>query len=197
MGQDTRKFVKDCNSILVGCIKHAVRSPLQLSHRAVAHALGLILPSRLEVAVKVSELFLRINSSRPDCRWGRLGRLLLRQELPSEVNSSTWFPRDRNDTRLTRALKLAVRNSDGLCTCSMIARITATRISLSLRPRPQGTCLLAPSRGTCDSRAVWRLSRSHTIDGKDGEQTRRPPQRLCMSTQMAPLKLTPTRPHGL
>ena len=85
-GQDTRKFVKDCNSILVGCIKHAVRSPLQLSHRAVAHALGLILPSRLEVAVKVSELFLRINSSRPDCRWGRLGRLLLRQELPSEVN---------------------------------------------------------------------------------------------------------------
>ena len=108
-GQDTRKFVKDCNSILVGCIKHAVRSPLQLSHRAVAHALGLILPSRLEVAVKVSELFLRINSSRPDCRWGRLGRLLLRQELPSEVNSSTWFPRDRNDTRLTRASKMAVQ----------------------------------------------------------------------------------------
>ena len=90
---------------------HQARSSITaaLSNRAVAHALGIILPSRLEAAVKVSELFLRINSSRPDCRWGQLGRLLLRQELPSEVDSSTQFPHDRNDTRLTRASKLAVK----------------------------------------------------------------------------------------
>jgi hypothetical protein len=108
-GSGTRRFVRSCDNILIGCVKHAVSSPLQLSHRAVAQALGLILPSRLEVAVKVSELFLRINSSRPDCRWGRLGRLLLRQELPSAIDSATQFPHDRNDTRWTRAAKLAVK----------------------------------------------------------------------------------------
>jgi len=109
-GPGTRKLVRSCNSILVGCIKHAVKSPLQLSHRAVAHALGLILPSRLEVAVKVSELFLRINSLRPDCRWGQLGRLLMREALPSVVDSTTHsLPRDSNDTRWTRAARLTVK----------------------------------------------------------------------------------------
>ena len=109
-GPGTRKLIRSCNSILVGCIKHAVKSPLQLSHRAVAHALGLILPSRLEIAVKVSELFIRINSSRPDCRWGQLGRLLMREALPSVIDSSTRsLPRDSNDTRWTRAAKLTVK----------------------------------------------------------------------------------------
>jgi hypothetical protein len=108
-GLGTRKFVKGCDSIIVGCIKHAVSSPLQLSHRAVARALGVILPSRLEVAVKVSELFLRINSSQPDCRWGRLGRLLLRPVLPSVADAAARGAHDRNDTRWTRAAKLAGR----------------------------------------------------------------------------------------
>ena len=50
-GPGTRKFIQNCDRTLVGCIKHAVSSPLQLSHRAVAHSLGIILPSRLEAAV--------------------------------------------------------------------------------------------------------------------------------------------------
>ena len=58
-------------------IKHAVRSPLQLSLEQWRSALVLALPSRLEVAIKVSDSFLRINSGRPGCRWGRLGASLL------------------------------------------------------------------------------------------------------------------------
>lgn len=102
-GPGTQKFINTCNSIIIGCIKHAVASPLQLSHRAVARALGLILPSRLEVAVKVSELFLRINSTQSDCRWGQLGRLLMQQALPATVDALTPMPRSSNSSRLMRA----------------------------------------------------------------------------------------------
>lgn len=108
-GPGTQKFIDTCNSIIIGCIKHAVTSPLQLSHRAVARALGLILPSRLEVAVKVSELFLRINSTQTDCRWSQLGRLLMQQALPATANALTPMPRSSNSSRLMRTVQLAVQ----------------------------------------------------------------------------------------
>ena len=107
-GPGTSAFVKSCDRILIGCIKHAVDAPLRWSHRAVARALGLILPSRLEKAVKVSELFVRINSTQARCGWGRLGRLLMREQLPSTIDSSTTVSHASNETRLTRAARLAV-----------------------------------------------------------------------------------------
>ena len=73
----------------------------------------------------------------------------------------------------------------------MIARITATP---HLFVTPASAARDMPVGTIWSKRAPHALcgagSRSHTIDGKDGEQMRRPPQRLCMSTQMAPLKLT-------
>jgi ribonuclease HI len=110
-GKGTDTFIRRCNATIVGCIRHAIASPLKLSNRAVAHALGIILPSRLEAAVKVSELFLRINSTQTKCRWGQLGRLLMRAALPTTIDASTSLPHASgpNSTRLTRAVKLAVR----------------------------------------------------------------------------------------
>ena len=50
---------------------------------------------------------------------------------------------------------------------------------------------------TCASLARRRRSRSHRIDGKAGVQTLQPLLRLCMSTQTARLRLTPTPLRGL
>jgi hypothetical protein len=66
-GAGTSKWVKDLDRLLIGCIKHISHSPLRLSHSAVALTLHLTLPSWLEVAIKVSELFIRMNSN--DDRW--------------------------------------------------------------------------------------------------------------------------------
>jgi hypothetical protein len=66
-GPSTTAWLKKCDAILVGSMKHAAASPLCLSHSAVALSLRFTLPSWLETAVKVSELFLRMNSI--TCRW--------------------------------------------------------------------------------------------------------------------------------
>ena len=75
-GPGTAKWIQSCNGLLMGCIKHAASSHLKLSHTTLV-SLGLHLPSWMEASVKVSELFLRINSH--DARWGHVGRLVLRQ----------------------------------------------------------------------------------------------------------------------
>ena len=80
-GPGTSGFLAHCDAAIVGCIKHAAASPLLLSHSAVALPLHISLPSWLEATIKVSELFLRMNSTQ--CRWGALGRILMRQVLPS------------------------------------------------------------------------------------------------------------------
>ena len=90
-GPGTRAWIADCDRILIGCLKHAASSPLRLSHTAVASALGLILPSWLETSVKVSELFLRLNSTDP--RWGLLGRITMLQECGASVDSSSSLSR--------------------------------------------------------------------------------------------------------
>ena len=78
-GPGTSTWIKNCDRLMAGCIKHLAQSPLRLSHTALATALHFVLPSRLERSIKVSELFLRLNSSDP--RWGRLGRAVFRQDL--------------------------------------------------------------------------------------------------------------------
>ena len=80
-------WLKSLDRSIVGAIKHAAASPLRLSNSAVATVLGFLLPSRLEAAIKVSELFFRLNSV--GCRWGRLGRILTRQTLTSEVDADS------------------------------------------------------------------------------------------------------------
>jgi hypothetical protein len=106
-GVGTNAWIKQCDRLLIGSIKHAAGSLLRLSHSAVALALRFSLPSWLEAGIKVSELFLRINSS--DERWGKLGRALARAAMPTTVDTSTALPRaDSGRSRLCRAARLAV-----------------------------------------------------------------------------------------
>jgi len=58
-GPQVNTWLQSYDTTLVGCIRHAIASPLRLSHAAVALAVGFLLPSTLEVAIKVSELFIR------------------------------------------------------------------------------------------------------------------------------------------
>ena len=106
-GPGCSSWLKDCDRLLIGSVKHAAGSLLSLSHSAVALSLGLVLPSWLEASVKVSELFLRMNSSDP--RWGRLGRVAFRQQCGSSVTAATLLPPLDSGTRLTRAARLAAQ----------------------------------------------------------------------------------------
>jgi exonuclease III len=106
-GVGTSAWIKQCDRLLIGCIKHAAGSLLRLSHSAVALLLRFSLPSWLEASIKVSELFLRLNSS--DGRWGALGRALARAALPAVVDASTALPRaDTGRDRLGRAARITV-----------------------------------------------------------------------------------------
>ena len=106
-GRGTSKWVKNCDALIMGCIKHAAQSPLKLSHSALALTLRINLPSWIESAVKVSELFLRLNST--SCRWGHLGRLLWRQSLPLALDAALALQRsvDGAGSRLKRAADFA------------------------------------------------------------------------------------------
>lgn len=106
-GPGTSAWIKNCDKLMVGCIKHLASSPLRLSHTALATTLHFILPSRLERSIKVSELFLRLNSSDP--RWGRLGREIFRQQLPSLVDDASPLPGPNRGTRITRAAYVTSR----------------------------------------------------------------------------------------
>jgi len=81
------QWIKQCDRMLVSSIAHAASASIHVSHSAVALTLGLLLPSWLEAASKVSELFLRINSS--DGRWGALGRTLLHHAFGGTIDAST------------------------------------------------------------------------------------------------------------
>ena len=106
-GAGTSEWIKNCDRLLMGCIKHAIASPLRLSHTALALTLGLHLPSRMEASVKVSELFLRMNSS--DVRWGQIGRLALQYDAAIHVDAASPLHRANSGSRLSRATYLAVR----------------------------------------------------------------------------------------
>ena len=105
-GPGTSAWIKSCDRLMAGCIKHLAQSPLRLSHTALAAVMHFVLPSRLERSIKVSELFIRLNSS--DSRWGRLGRAVFRTQLPASVDSTTPLSQPNRGTRNTRAAYLAV-----------------------------------------------------------------------------------------
>ena len=105
-GPGTTQWIKQLDCIIIGCIKHIASSPIHLSHSALALTLHLNLPSWLEVSIKVSELFLRMNST--DNRWAPLGRIIMQQQCTSNVDIDSSFPRPDAGTRLTRAAYLAV-----------------------------------------------------------------------------------------
>ena len=111
-GPGTTACIQNCNRLIMGSIKHAVGSLLCLSHSAVALTIGLLLPSWLEVSVKTSELFLRMNDS--DARWGELGRVLMRESrnfsvVMNEASVSSRGLDGATETRVSRAVHLAVR----------------------------------------------------------------------------------------
>lgn len=109
-GPNTARFISNCDAAIVGCIKHAAASPLRLSHSQVALTLGITLPSWIETTAKVSELFLRINSTELNCRWAELGRLLLHQVLPCGLvaaESRPALPWLNAGSRMTRTVRLA------------------------------------------------------------------------------------------
>lgn len=106
-GPGTSTWIRQCDSLLIGCIKHAVASPIRLSHTAVACALGLRLPSWMEVSVKVSELFVRMNSSDP--RWGQLGRITMRQQFGSTIDAHSSTPTRDTTSQLGRTVYLIKR----------------------------------------------------------------------------------------
>jgi hypothetical protein len=106
-GPGTSEWIKGLDRLIIGSIKHSCGSLLRLSHSALALSLHLLLPSWLEQAIKVSELFIRMNSD--DERWGRIGRLSMRQQCPATVDLTTPLPGPNSGTQLTRAVYLAVK----------------------------------------------------------------------------------------
>jgi hypothetical protein len=92
---------------LFAAIRHLVKSPLKLSHSALSLLLGLHLPSRMEQVVKVSEMFLRLNST--DAGWGGLGRAILRDQLPLTLTTDVGLPHSDRGSRLARAAYLLVK----------------------------------------------------------------------------------------
>ena len=105
-GPGTSDWVKQCDRLLIGCIRHIVGSPIRLSHSAVALIIHLILPSWLEPSIKVSELFFRANSS--DTRWAELGRVIMRSAGLSTVDVNSSLPHQNNGSRSARAAHLAL-----------------------------------------------------------------------------------------
>jgi len=110
-GPHVNEWIRGYDRVLVGAIKHAIESPLRLSHSAVALSAGFLLPSWLEIAVKVSELFIRVNTVDADIRWSRLGRLLMLQQVGAVVDQRNLSKKDRDTgSRLQRAAAHAVNH---------------------------------------------------------------------------------------
>ncbi len=112
-GEGTEEWLNKCDSLMIGAIKHNIKTPIQLSHTVIALSLGLRLPSWMEIAIKVSELFLRINS-KDDIRWSHLGRISLwnnckQSKIDSDYVTNRWGGlKIIQSTQIKRSLYLAV-----------------------------------------------------------------------------------------
>ena len=118
-GAGTSEWIRQCDFLMIASIRHAISSPLLLSHSAVASVVGLCLPSWAEVSVKVSELFLRMNST--DVRWGPLGRMHMRLQCGSSHGSN--YP-----SRLARAEYLATTRLQWSLTLHQAQRSRSRRL---------------------------------------------------------------------
>jgi exonuclease III len=108
-GPLVNQWIKHYDGVLIGSIKHAIGSPLMLSHSAVALTAGFLLPSWLEVAVKVSELFIRLNTIDAGDRWSRIGRMLMLSRVGSLVDKRNLGKKDSDGgCRFQRAAAHAV-----------------------------------------------------------------------------------------
>ena len=111
-GPGTSQWITVCDRLLIASIRHRASSPVRLSHSAVALSTHTLLPSWLEVSIKVSELFLRMNSK--DARWGTLGRIMLREHCGSQINANVTPARSGNsDSILKRTAHLIVKSLQG------------------------------------------------------------------------------------
>jgi len=113
-GRRTQDWIESLDRLIIGCIKHCCNSLLRLSHSALAMSLHLLLPSWLEKAIKISETFIRFNST-ADSRWAKLGRMAWRRLFPSSVDRTGVAPLPGPNalSQLGRTIYLAVKSSDG------------------------------------------------------------------------------------
>ena len=127
-GAGAPAWIKECDSTLFRCITRLAGSPLHLSHSMLATTLGMVVPSALEIGVKVSELFLRINAA--DTRWSVLGRCVMRAELPCTVDATTPLPRLTKCTRVQHAAHHAVKKLGWSLHMPAVLRPSARRTHL-------------------------------------------------------------------
>jgi ribonuclease HI len=153
-GAQADGWVRSYDAILVGSIKHAAASPLRLSHSAVALTSRFTLPSWLEVAIKASELFIRMNST--GCRWGQLGRRLMRLQVGGEVQRLPHQNKRRSgSSRLERAVALAVNELQWKL---QLREEPSRRVLHSFDQPPAGPLPDTIDQSSCTSRVVLSLT---------------------------------------
>ena len=168
-GPQTNAWVKGYDAALVGSIKHAIASPLSLSHSAVALAAGFTLPSTLEVAVKVSELFIRLNTIEQHDRWSRLGREFMLLHVGAVTAKRNDIQRDRDaGSRYQRAAAHAVNHLQWKMVLREEAsqvRAAAVRNTQLFARQPLASLLLSSEE--CSSMQVVELTAGATSIAHD------------------------------
>jgi hypothetical protein len=150
------RFDGNCDRAPIICVAHTAGSSLlSLSNLAVASALGMTLPSWLEAATKVSELFVRANTPDFD-RWAILGRAQLMQAAPVSMSAETISNRGANSShggRLTRKLHLAVHKLGWKLTqpCDTVRHKQPLRLSLIAAQPLASTAALGLGRASSTS----------------------------------------------
>lgn len=162
-GPGTDNWIEGLDRMVIGSIKHSCGSLLKLSHSAVARSLGLLLPSWLERAVKISEVFIRMNSS--DQRWGRLGRISMREACHTtrciDQNVPLSGPNARLSTQLTRAVYLAVKKLRWSLHLTKEARSESHRRHMFRREPVMGL----PTLEHCSSSQIVQLGQAAAARG--------------------------------
>ena len=200
-GPQTTQWLRSCDRLLIGCIKHVSRSPVRVSHTTLALTLGLRLPSWLEVSIKASELFIRANTR--DTRWGHLGRLQLRSHVPSAPAADVAGPARRSGKHwLASAVSLIACRLQW--TMQLQHHTSHRRAAVSRAAGPGAVLEHPPINGTPSLRSA--SARLHNSSAR--HQPRSSQHRMCgvasvptahlrvlMCTRMA--RHSMSRPHGL